>query len=77
MSCVQSPKTKYITRPGPPYPAQNCRNSIRFGNNGKRYVSVPDKKGIYKWKLVGSGSKSPKRSPKKKSKRSPRKKSKY
>ena len=67
MSCSKSPKTKYINRPGPPFPAQNCRNSIKIGNDRKRYVSVPDKKGIYKWKLVRSGYKG-KRSHKKKSK---------
>jgi len=51
MSCTKSNDSKYKTRPSPPYPAQNCKNLIKTGNNGKKYISVSDKNGIYKWKL--------------------------
>jgi len=48
MSCIKSNDSKYTTRPSPPYPAQSCKNLIKTGNNGKKYISVSDKNGIYK-----------------------------
>ena len=54
MSCSKSLKKKYTSRPAPPYPAQNCKNIIKTGNNGKKYKSVSNKNGIYKWKLIQS-----------------------
>lgn len=52
MHCSKSLKKKYTSRPAPPYPAQNCKNIVKTGNNGKKYKSVSNKNGIYKWKLI-------------------------
>jgi hypothetical protein len=32
-------------------PAGKYKNKIKTGNDGKQYVSLPDKNGVYKWKL--------------------------
>ena len=50
--CEKSYLKKYITRPGPPYPAQNCKYSIRTGNDGNIYRSIPNKNGVFSWKKV-------------------------
>ena len=50
--CEPSNLKKYINRGSPPYPAQNCRNHKKVGNDGDVYSSEPDKNGIYKWKKV-------------------------
>jgi hypothetical protein len=52
MSCIKSNNDKYSKRPSPPYPAQNCKNLIKTGNNGKKYISASDKNGIYRWKSI-------------------------
>ena len=72
MSCTKSPNAKYVNRPGPPYPVQNCRNLKKVGNDGLLYVSKPDKNGIYKWYKVSSN-KSKKKSKKQSKKRSKKK----
>jgi hypothetical protein len=41
-----------VNRPGPPYPAQNCKNHVKKGNDGNKYKSTSDKNGIYKWKKL-------------------------
>ena len=43
---------KYASRPGPPHPAQECKNKTKFGNDGHKYKSSPDKNGRYRWKKV-------------------------
>ena len=50
--CEKSYLKKYITRPGPSYPAQNCKYSIRTGNDGNIYRSIPNKNGVFSWKKV-------------------------
>jgi len=75
MSCTKSSKTKYINRPGPPYPAQNCKNLKRVGNDGLLYISKKDVNGIYKWYTLSS-KQSRKRSNKQSRKRSKSKRSK-
>ena len=50
--CDISSLKKYINRPGPPYPAQNCRNHLKIGNDGEYYKSKPNKRGIYRWVKV-------------------------
>jgi len=78
MSCVEVQNKKYQTRKGPPYHANDCKGKIKKGNDGKSYVSSPDKNGIYKWiprsspvKKISSPRRkiglSPKRSPGRKS----------
>jgi len=44
--------SKYVSRPGPPYKAQDCKNIVTEGNNGKMYISLPNKNGIYRWILT-------------------------
>ena len=39
MSCKKSTDSKYIKRPGPPYPAQNCQGQKKKGNDGLYYIS--------------------------------------
>ena len=79
---------KYAKRPSPPYPANECPNQIRIGNDGNEYVSKSDKRGIFAWKKVPLNKsfgacpreKKPKRKMKKSRKRSPKrspKRSKY
>jgi hypothetical protein len=47
--CFRSNQSKYLSRPGPPYPAQDCKNYSHLGNDGYYYKSVPDKNGRYRW----------------------------
>lgn len=49
MACIEIKTKKYQTRKGPPYHAKDCKGLIKKGNDKKDYISVPDKKGIYKW----------------------------
>jgi len=45
---------KYKTRDSPPYPAnEHCNKQMR-GNDGKMYVSKPNKNGVCSWKPVAS-----------------------
>lgn len=52
--CKRSFTKKYRTRPGPPFPANKpgCKNTIKLGNNGKRYVSAKKSNGVFAWKLL-------------------------
>ena len=47
--CVEQTKSKYTERPSPPYPAKECPNKILVGNDGKKYISLGDDRGIFKW----------------------------
>jgi hypothetical protein len=41
---------KYKTRNSPPYPAnKNCNKTMK-GNDGKNYISTPNKNGVCSWK---------------------------
>ena len=51
-NCIISTKNKYLNRPSPPYPAQNCKNKYQLGNDSFIYQSLPDKNNIYKWKKI-------------------------
>lgn len=42
---------KYKERPSPPLSAQDYPNKIKIGNDGNEYMSLPDKNGIYRWKI--------------------------
>ena len=42
---------KYRERPGPPYPAQDCKGQFKMGNDGRLYESRANKNGVYAWKL--------------------------
>ena len=41
---------KYANRPSPPYPANNYCGRQKRGNNGKMYLSKPNKNGVCSWK---------------------------
>ena len=57
MSCIEIKTKKYQTRKGPPYHAKDCKGITKKGNDGNDYVSIPDKKGIYKWIIKGKHNK--------------------
>ncbi len=50
-TCSKLTAKKYKGRPSPPYSAQACKGRVLKGNDGKMYVSRPDKRGIHKWTL--------------------------
>jgi len=41
---------KYTSRKSPPYPANENCNNIMVGNDGKKYISTPNKNNICSWK---------------------------
>lgn len=41
---------KYKDRPSPPFPANDYRNARLPGNDGRMYLSAPNKKNAYSWK---------------------------
>ena len=43
---------KYMTRPSPPYPANECKNKKKIGNDGEPYRSVGNKNGVFTWKRL-------------------------
>tara|TARA_B110000261_G_C12974215_1_gene313745 strand:- start:464 stop:868 length:405 start_codon:yes stop_codon:yes gene_type:complete len=49
--CSRKRTKKYTTRKSPPYPANDCPNMIKRGNDKKNYKSEADKNGVHKWKL--------------------------
>jgi hypothetical protein len=51
-ACIKSTDSKYLKRPGPPYPAQDCKRQVRMGNDTLWYASKKDKNGIYRWKKI-------------------------
>lgn len=50
-NCIKSTLKKYKSRNSPPYPANDCPNQIKHGNDGNKYISIEDKNGIFKWHL--------------------------
>lgn len=49
--CSRQKTKKYTSRPSPPFPANECKGMYKKGNNGKRYLSVADVNGNYRWRL--------------------------
>lgn len=47
--CIKLKTDKYSFRNSPPYPANKCKTMKKKGNDGKYYLSQPDKNGTYKW----------------------------
>ena len=47
--CIKLKTDKYSFRNSPPYPANKCKTMKKKGNDGKYYISQPDKNGKYKW----------------------------
>jgi hypothetical protein len=50
--CIRQTTKKYVTRKSPPFPANECKNSVKIGNDGQMYRSTPDKNRVYRWKLI-------------------------
>lgn len=50
--CLRQTAKKYKTRSSPPFSASDCPNQTKPGNDGKKWVSNSDKRGIYRWTLV-------------------------
>ena len=42
---------KYLTRKSPPYPANDYCNKQMTGNDGRNYISMPNKNQVCSWKL--------------------------
>ena len=40
---------KYFTRPSPAYPANQHCGETKRGNDGKKYISKPNKNGVCRW----------------------------
>jgi hypothetical protein len=38
-------------RPSPPYPANEHKDKVKVGNDGRKFKSVADKNGVYRWKV--------------------------
>ena len=47
--CIKLKTDKYSFRNSPPDPANKCKTMKKKGNDGKYYISQPDKNGTYKW----------------------------
>lgn len=45
-------KPKYTLRNSPPYPANNHCGETKRGNDGRKYLSTPDKNKTCRWKLI-------------------------
>jgi len=49
VSCKKQQTKKYSSRMSPAYHAKDCKGMVKLGNDGNKYISVPDKNGVYKW----------------------------
>lgn len=52
--CEEQTTKKYTSRKSPPYPANECKESEKIGNDGKMYKSVGNKNGVHRWILLKS-----------------------
>jgi hypothetical protein len=50
--CIKIKTNKYSFRNSPPYSANKCKSMKKKGNDGKIYLSQPDKNKTYKWVIV-------------------------
>ena len=46
---------KYAGRPSPPFPANECCGMVLTGNDGNKWTSTKNAKGICQWKKVTTG----------------------
>lgn len=51
MECKKKTTKKYTSRKSPPYNANECCDSNKQGNDGRMYVSIPNKNGVCRWVL--------------------------
>lgn len=49
MTCEKRTSKRYTERKSPAYPANECKGTIRKGNDGTFYVSKADKNSVYRW----------------------------
>lgn len=73
-ACKKQTTKKYATRPSPPYPANECCNKRKRGNDGRMWVSKAASNGICRWvpyhkQKGGSKRKSPQKGGSKRSQR--------
>ena len=54
-NCKQQYTKKYISRPGPPWPANQCCGVDRRGNDSQMYRSTRNSNGICTWKPMYDG----------------------
>lgn len=56
MSCTKSTDPKYVKRPSPPYPANQCPEGlIKKGNDGNKWIVKKASNGVNRWmKYTGS-----------------------
>ncbi len=47
--CERQTDKKYISRPSPPYPANECQGDVMEGNDGNTYKSKRSSNGVYRW----------------------------
>jgi hypothetical protein len=47
-SCIKKNKSKYLNRPSPPYPANECCGEVKEGNDGNKYISKKTG-GVCRW----------------------------
>ena len=47
--CSLQHAKKYVTRPSPSYPANNCCGQVMVGNDGNRWQSRADVRGVCHW----------------------------
>jgi hypothetical protein len=69
--CVKQGTKKYLTRKSPPYPASQCKNKTKRGNDGKMYFSYKASgQKLYKWLPLKSKAVKTKKALKNKAKKS-------
>ena len=79
MGCVKQTDSKYLSRPSPPYHANDCKDKVLKGNDNKLYLSKRMNNNSYRWVLQKNSErsgKSNKRNSKRVLKRSGKKSSK-
>jgi hypothetical protein len=50
-TCERQYTKKYRERPSPAFPANSCCGMVIIGNDGQKYISEANKKGICTWKV--------------------------
>ena len=50
--CVKQTTAKYLNRPGPPYPANQCCGQVMIGNDGQSYISRMMSNHVCTWRKL-------------------------
>ena len=50
-NCKKKTTKKYKNRKSPSYPANECKNKIKVGNDKNKWKSIKNKNGVYRWVL--------------------------